>query len=121
MGELIYNNPLRERVVPAWYNNFTVYYLDLGETKVTKAGIKTPPIYFFIRGYDEEGRPLLVHGQYNVLSAVPVSENYTSFWQVHLVEVPFGYQPNFIRSELSLRKAGFEVTPIDLIINCPVL
>ncbi|MBI3360491.1 MAG: hypothetical protein HY023_05205, partial [Chloroflexi bacterium] len=58
--------------------------------------------------------------QQNVLSVIPGDEGYSAFWDVNLVKVPAGYQPNNIKNVAEIMSGGFEIVHPGIVVNCPV-
>jgi hypothetical protein len=114
--------PLEEKLVSGWYRDREVRYYDFGaNTPLASGAVATAPIYVFIHGFNPDGSPDLVQGQHNVVDVMPGDEGYSDLWQVMLVTVPEGYQPDSITSKAQLDAAGFEITPTDMLVNCPIV
>jgi hypothetical protein len=75
------------------------------------------PIYALFRAGDETP----VAGQLNVVDVVPGDEGYNDFWQVHRVTVPADYVANTVTSLHGIREAGYDVSPTETLVNCPVV
>ncbi|MCA9602951.1 MAG: hypothetical protein R3A78_12285 [Polyangiales bacterium] len=75
------------------------------------------PIYVFFR----EGEETPVEGQLNLVNVVPGDAGYSDFWRVNRVDVPANYVANSIASFEDLTAAGYDVTPVDAIVNCPIV
>lgn len=118
---LVYSNPFNQRIAAAWHEGTVVHFLDLGEPDISPGGQALNPIYFIITGFDHQGTPVLVQGQYCVLSHVPGQPGYSQFHKVLFVEVPAAYMPNSIRSEADIRLGGFPVLESDMALCAAVL
>jgi hypothetical protein len=105
-----------EELVVGWVNGEEVFYPDFGMNPATAV-----PIWVFITGMDSEGMPQFVEGQQNIIDLVPGDAGYSAFWQVNMVTVDDGYEPNSIRSAEEVRASGFEVMPVEMVVNCPVV
>ena len=105
-----------EQLVQGWNKGEAVFYPDFGANP--PAAI---PIWAFITGMDAQGNPEFVEGQNNVIDSIPGDAGYSAFWQVNLVTVDDGYEPNSIKSAADALASGFEITTTDLVVNCPVV
>ena len=103
-------------IVQGWYKGQEVFYPDFGLNPET-----TAPIYAFITGFDENGDPQFVEGQNNVIDVIPGDDGYSAFWNVNLVTVPEGYEPNSITSASEVLAGGFDIVQPGLLVNCPVI
>jgi pentapeptide MXKDX repeat protein len=116
------SDPAEKELVSGWYQGQEVRYYDFGSnTPVEDNGVSTAPIYVFIYGMNADGSPDFVEGQHNVVDVVPGDSGYSDLWQVMLVTVPEGYQPDSITSRDQLDAAGFEITATDMLVNCPIV
>ena len=77
----------------------------------------TAPIFVLFR----EGESTPVAGQLNVVDAIPGDAGYNDFWQVTKVTVPAHYVANTITSLDEIRAAGYVLTPMDMLVNCPIV
>ncbi len=118
---LVYSNPFNQRTSPAWYEGNVVHFLDLGEVDVNNGRERLNPLYFTITGFDHLGTPVLVQGQYCVLSCVPGKAGYSQFCRVVFVEVPAIYMPNTLRSEADIKSSGFPLLESDMTLCATVL
>jgi hypothetical protein len=75
----------------------------------------------FIHGMKADGTPDLVEEQGNIIDTVPGNAGYSAFWQVNMVTVPAGYQPNSIKSAAGVRNSGYQITETQMVVNCPVV
>lgn len=105
-----------EELVQGWYRGEEVFYPDFGPNP--PAAI---PIWAFATGMDDDGNPLFVEGQHNIIDAVPGDMDYSAFWRVNLVMVDDSYEPDSLRSADDVASAMWEVTETDLVVNCPVV
>lgn len=105
-----------EPLVQGWNDGEEVFYPDFGMNP--PAAI---PIWVFITGMDSSGMPQFVEGQRNIIDAVPGDAGYSAFWQVNMVTVPSTYQANTAKSAADVREMDFEVTPTQMLVNCPVV
>ncbi|HVU00541.1 MAG TPA: hypothetical protein VHE30_02275 [Polyangiaceae bacterium] len=78
---------------------------------------KPAPIYALFR--TGEDKP--VDGQLNIVDVVPGDTGYNDFWQVEKVTVPADYVANTITSVSEILDAGYDVTPTDMLVNCPIV
>ncbi|AZR74137.1 hypothetical protein BBF96_12450 [Anoxybacter fermentans] len=118
---LIYNNPFNQKFNGGWYNYKRVYYLNLGPVILSEEKNLVKDIYQFIYGFDDEGNPIRVKGQDNVIDVVPIDEDYTPLWKVVYVIVPKNFIPQSIRSVKQIMESDYKIKKTDIIINCPVL
>jgi hypothetical protein len=119
--QFLYNNPFSQRVLPGWYQGATLFALDLGEFSLDPETVGAAPLYIPVTGFDPEGTPLPVEGQFYIFSKVPSSRGYTGFCRVIFVEVPPGYRPNTLRSQADARAAGYNLLSSDLVLLLPIL
>ena len=75
------------------------------------------PIYVFFR----PGENAPVMGQKNVVSVIPGDPGYNDLWQPVRVDVPAGYVANEITSVAEIVELGLTQTPMDALVNCPVV
>jgi len=75
------------------------------------------PIFVLFR--DGESDP--VAGQLNIIDVIPGETGYNDFWQVNKVTVPAGYVANTTTSYSEIAGNGYTITPLDVIVNCPVV
>lgn len=114
--------PAEKELVSGWYQGREVRYYDFGSnTPVEDNMVSTAPIYVFIHGMNADGSPDFVEGQHNLVDVVPGDSGYSDLWQVMLVIVPEGYQPDSITSKDQLDAAGFEIIATDMFVNCPIV
>ena len=105
-----------EELVVGWYRDQHVYYPDFGENPPVAI-----PIWAFITGMDDDGNPIFVEGQHNIIDSLPGDAGYSAFWAVNLVVVGEDYEPNSITSAAGVADSGFEVLQPGLVVNCPVV
>lgn len=103
-------------LVQGWYQGQEVYYFDFGQNPIT-----TAPIYAFITGFDDNGDPVFVEGQSNVVDVIPGDEGYSAFWYVNLVQVPEDYQANTFTSAEQVLASGYDIVQPGLLVNCPII
>ena len=109
-------------LVDGWYRDRAVEYYDFGgNSAVESSVVNTAPIYVFVHGFNPDGSPQFVEGQHNVVDVVPGEDGYSDLWQVMLVTVPEGFQPDSITSKAELDAAGFTVTATEMLVNCPIV
>lgn len=104
-----------EPLVQGWAKGEAVFYPDFGANPAT-----AEPIYVLVHGMNPDGTPRVVEGQRNIIDTVPGDPNYTAFWRVTFVVVGDDYEANTIRSADDVVAGGFEMTPTDMVVNCPV-
>lgn len=104
-----------EELKQGWHNDEKVFYPDFGANPTN-----TQPIWVFIHGMNADGTPDLVQGQSNIIDTVPGDAGYSAFWQVNMVTVPAGYQPNSIKSAADVRSSGYPIAETQMVVNCPV-
>lgn len=105
-----------EELVVGWYRDQHVYYPDFGANPAAAI-----PIWAFITGMDDDGNPVFVEGQNNIIDSLPGDPGYSAFWFVNLVVVDEDYEPNSITSAAGVTDSGFEVLQPGLVVNCPVV
>ena len=109
-------------LVDGWFRNRAVEYYDFGSNSpVTDGVVGTAPIWVFIHGMNADGTPDFVDGQHNIIDVVPGEEGYSDLWQVNLVTVPEDYVADSITSRQEIVDAGYEITPTDMFVNCPIV
>ncbi|HZA23233.1 MAG TPA: hypothetical protein VFA32_11635 [Dehalococcoidia bacterium] len=121
-GDAMMDGSMEKRLVGGWYRDRAVEYYDFGaNSAVDGSMVGTAPIYVFIHGLNPDGSPQFVEGQHNVVDVVPGEEGYSDLWQVMLVTVPEGYEPDSITSKEQLDAAGYEIAATDMLVNCPIV
>ena len=75
------------------------------------------PIYVFFR----PGEDAPVMGQKNVVPVIPGDPGYNDLWQPVRVDVPSDYVANTITSIEEIVEQGLTQTPMDALVNCPVV
>ena len=75
------------------------------------------PIYALFR----EGEDKPVDGQLNIVDVIPGDKGYNDFWAVSKVTVPADYVANTVTSVAEIIDGGFDVTPTDMLVNCPIV
>lgn len=105
-----------EELVVGWYRDQHVYYPDFGENPAVAI-----PIWAFITGMDDDGNPVFVEGQNNIIDSLPGDAGYSAFWAVNLVVVDDTYEANSITSAADVAASDFEVLQPGLVVNCPVV
>lgn len=109
-------------LVDGWYRGDQVRYYDFGMNSQTDgSSVATAPIWVFITGMDADGNPQFVEGQHNIVDVVPDGAGYSDLWQVMLVTVPEGYEPDSVRSKADLDEQDFDVTATEMLVNCPIV
>lgn len=109
-------------LVSGWYRGQQVKYYDFGMNSQTNgSSVAAVPIFAFITGMAADGSPQFVEGQHNIVDLAPGDTGYSDLWQVNLVTVPGGYQSDSVRSKADLDAQAFEVTPTDMLVNCPIV
>lgn len=68
-----------------------------------------------------EGGEAPIEGQLNIIDAIPGDDGYSDFWRVTRVDVPADYVANTAASLDELEAAGYPMTQLDMIVNCPVV
>ena len=75
------------------------------------------PIYVLFR----EGEDMPVENQLNIVDVIPGDAGYNDFWQVIKTTVPADYVANTVTSLSEIILKGYQVTPTDKIVNCPIV
>jgi len=75
------------------------------------------PIYVLFKA----GSNTPVSGQNNIIDVIPGDAGYNDFWIVKKVTVPDNYVPNSITSASEILNSGYQITPTNSIVNCPVV
>lgn len=104
-----------EELVQGWYKGEEVFYPDFGDNPAVAI-----PIWAFITGMDADGNPQFVEGQHNIIDSVPDDAGYSAFWNVNLVTVPDGYEPDSLKSADDVINSGMDIATPGLVVNCPV-
>lgn len=104
-----------EKIVQGWRDGKAVFYPDFGENSSAAT-----PIWVLTTGVDDKGMPKFVPGQGNIIDLKPGDTGYTAFWQVNLVTVPSDYKANTLKSADDVKKSGYAVKAVDMVVNCPV-
>jgi hypothetical protein len=111
-------------LIQGWYKDRATYYYDFGGNSAVSADgntVHTAPIYVPITGKDAQGNPIRIEGQRNIIDVIPGDPGYSDLWEVVLVTVPAGYQPNTLRSAADVMGSGFPMGRPGLLVNCPVV
>ncbi len=122
-GMVDLGEPKHFELVAGWYRGEEVEYYDFGDNTKLSSGsaVGTAPIWVFITGMDAQGNPQFVEGQHNIIDVVPGDAGYSDLWQVTMVTVPEGYEPDSIRSAAEVAAAGYEQQAVEMYVNCPVV
>lgn len=119
---MMYPDGEEKSLVTGWYQDQQVRYYDFGMNSATNGSVvATAPIYVFIHGFDADGNPEFVEGQHNVVNVKPGDPGYSDLWQVMLVTVPDDYEADSIKSAGDVMAMGYEVTPTEMYVNCPIV
>jgi hypothetical protein len=102
--------PFRTKGLGPSGNHVSYYNFDVQPTDPA-------PIYAIFR----EGEDTPVEGQLNVVDVKPGDDGYNDFWHVHTVTVPADYEANTVTSVEAIMDAGYDVTPTDVVKNCPIV
>jgi hypothetical protein len=105
-----------EKLVQGWRDAKPVFYPDFGENSANAV-----PIWVLMTGMDDKGVPKFVKDQGNIIDLKPGDPGYSAFWQVNMVTVPAGYKANTLKSADDVRRTGYAVTAVDMVVNCPVV
>lgn len=109
-------------LVSGWYRDAAVQYYDFGMNSPASAGtVATAPIWVMITGLDADGNPVFVEGQHNIVDVIPGDAGYSDLWQVNLVTVPEGYEPDSLKSRQDVEDSGYETMVPGLLVNCPIV
>lgn len=122
-GDVLTAPPQTFGLTQGWYMGRETFYYDFGtNTQATEdgEGVVPAPIYVLIRGM-QDGQPQPVEGQANIIDVLPGQEGYSDLWQVTFVTVPADYEANAIQSAQAIQEAGYQMTPTDTYVNCPVV
>ena len=98
-----------------WHNGEAIYYFDFGENPPIAA-----PIYVPATGMDDQGNPVTVSGQRNIIDVIPGDEGYSDFWRVNLVIVTEDYEANALTTAADVLASEYEIVEADVLVNCPV-
>jgi hypothetical protein len=102
-----------------WFRNQPVTYYNFSNPIPSPDGgasVTPAPIYVLFYG---DGTP--VPDQRNIIDVVPGDNGYSDLWQVHAVNVPDDTVANDIRSYVQIVDGGYQVTPMNVFVNCPVV
>lgn len=109
-------------LVSGWYRDAAVQYYDFGMNSPASGGVvATAPIWVMITGLDADGNPVFVEGQHNIVDVVPADPGYSDLWEVNLVTVPDGYEPDSMKSREDVVNSGYETMAPGLLVNCPIV
>ena len=109
-------------LVDGWYRDEEARYYDFGRnTPATGDNVGTAPLWAFITGTDGEGNPRFLEGQHAVVDVDLGDAGYSDLWEVLLVTVPDGYEPDSIRSAEAVAESGYELTEAGMLVNCPLV
>lgn len=109
-------------LVQGWYRGDEVVYYDFGMNSPASNGVvATAPIWAFITGMDDDGNPVFVEGQHNIIDVVPGDAGYSDLWEVNMVIVPEDYEADSITSADEVMEAGYEIMTPGAFVNCPVV
>ncbi len=110
--------------VQGWYQGRATFYYEFGTNSPAtedRSEVVPAPIYALVTGFDEEGNPIPVEGQNNIVDVIPGDEGYSDLWEVTFVTVPEDYEANSITSAQELIDAGYEQTVPGVYVNCPIV
>ncbi len=79
----------------------------------------TAPAPIYVLFHEGEQRP--VTGQKNIVTVIPGDPGYNDLWQPVRVDVPADYVANSLTSYAELVDAGYAMTPMAALVNCPVV
>lgn len=97
-------------------------YYDFGaNTPLVDGAPLTAPIYVPVTGMDNQGNPMAVDGQFNLVDVIPGDQGYSDLWQVHFAVVPDGYESNDWRSVDDVLASSPNVTATEIFVNCPIV
>jgi len=109
-------------LVDSWYRDQEARYYNFGRnTPATGDTVETAQIWAFITGMDSEGEPQFVEGQGAVVDVEPGDDDYSDLWEVTMVTVPDGYEPDSIRPAQAVADSGFEMFEPEMLVNCPLV
>lgn len=109
-------------LVSGWYRGEEARYYDFGMTSpASGSAVAVAPIYLLVAGRAADGSPIPIEGQHNIVDVVPGDEGYSDLWEVMLVTVEPGYEPDSIRSKADIDAAGLDVVSAGVIVNCPIV
>ncbi len=121
--EEMMTDEMLKTLVFGWYRGEAVEYYDFGMHTPLADGdsITTAPIWVLVHEMMAGEDPQFVEGQHNIVDVVPGDEGYSDLWQVMLVEVPDGYEPDSIRNTADINAMAYPVTATEMYVNCPVV
>jgi len=123
-GNVLTDPPKTFELTQGWYEGRQTFYYDFGaNTAATGDGQSTvtAPIYVLVTGFNDDGSPIAVEGQRNIIDVIPGDEGYSDLWQVTFVTVPEDYVANTIVSADEVLSGGYEMTTPGVYVNCPVV
>ena len=83
--------------------------------------VRVEPGWLFITGFNEDGTPKKLVGQFTLFDVAPGDANYSDFWQINFVSPPEGYELNSIRSLAALEEQGLQIDKSPMLVNCPIV
>lgn len=100
----------------------SVAYLDFGTaTPLSGDGtVPVAPIWVFIDGFGDDGRPRMSTTHPTVVDVVPGDPGYSDLWEVQFVLVPAGFDGD-LRSLEELNASGLLTMPSGMLVNCPLV
>ncbi|MBI3961559.1 MAG: hypothetical protein HY335_02320 [Deinococcus sp.] len=103
-----------------WWNEQPTFYYAFDQPSP-----RTGHLYQFITGLDPDGTPHWLAGQDPIVDSLPGDATYSTFREVHYIQVPAGYRPNSLRSvealEAALQTPGFQQMDPGIVINGPMV
>jgi hypothetical protein len=107
-------------LVSGWYREQEARYYEFGaNSRAAGNAVNTAPLWAFITGFNAAGVPQFVKRQHSVVSTNIGDPDYSDLWQIVLVTVPDGYEPDSIRSLAAVRESGFPTESGEMLVNCP--
>ena len=79
----------------------------------------TKPAPIYVLFHENESSP--VANQLNIVDDIPGDADYNDFWQVMKVTVPAGYVANTVTSYAEIVSAGYNIEPMNALVNCPIV
>lgn len=110
-------------VETGWQDGKPVRYYNMGTNSPLDpaASVKMliDGVWVFATGVNDDGSPIRLEGQDNILDFAPGDAAYSDLWQVNFITPAVGYVANSITSLKALNESGMKIVKQPLILNCP--
>lgn len=106
-----------------WANGQPVRYYNFGTNSPldpkNPSQVLLDGVWVFATGANEDGSPIRLEGQNNILDFAPGEAAYSDLWQAYFVTPAVGYSANSITSLKALNDSGMQIDKKPMTVNCP--